>query len=135
MQMLIFLRYFLNYPVFQKIYNRSCFLKDIVNLFKVPICDRCSDENRGFFKPDIVYFGDNVPRPRVESVLSQLETSDLLLILGSSLHVYSGYRFVVRASELGKPIAIVNIGPTRGDKHAHVKVDGKCSEALAKLCI
>lgn len=104
-------------------------------MFKVPVCDHCCDEERGFFKPDIVFFGDNVPRPRVESVFSQLEKSDLLLILGSSLHVYSGYRFVVRAKELGKLIAIINIGPTRGDAHALLKVDGNCSDVLRKLII
>ncbi len=71
----------------------------------------------------------------MELVYSQLESSDSLLVLGSSLHVYSGYRFILKANELGKAIAIVNIGPTRGDKFAQLKLNGKCSDILSKICI
>lgn len=107
----------------------------MVEKFKVPLCEHCGDSERGFYKPDIVFFGDNVPKERVDQVYSWLESSDCLLIIGSSLHVYSGYRFILRANELGKPIAIVNIGATRGDKFAHIKLSGKCSDVLSKICI
>ena len=107
----------------------------MINNFRVPECQECRDVAKGFFKPDIVFFGDNVPKSRVDNVFSELVGSDCLLVLGSSLHVYSGYRFILRAAELGIPIAIVNIGPTRGDKHASLKVNARCSEVLSKLCI
>ncbi|XP_046455098.1 NAD-dependent protein deacylase Sirt4-like isoform X2 [Daphnia pulex] len=109
--------------------------QELINTFRIPHCQQCRDEVNGFFKPNIVFFGDNVPKSRVEFVFSQLQSSDCLLVLGSSLHVYSGYRFIVRASELGIPSAIVNIGPTRGDKFASVKLNAKCSEVLKKICI
>ena len=101
----------------------------------MPHCRQCEDEVKGILKPDIVYFGDNVPKERVEYVYSQLKSSDSLLVIGSSLQVFSGYRFILKAIELGKSIAIINIGPTRGDKLAHVKVAGKCSDILSKICI
>jgi len=109
--------------------------QEMINNFKLPHCNNCQDAVRGFFKPDIVFFGDNVPKYRVERVYSELESSDSLLIIGSSLQVYSGYRFVLRAHELKKQIGIVNIGKTRGDKLAHLKLNGKCSEILSKICI
>ncbi|KAI9552994.1 hypothetical protein GHT06_020881 [Daphnia sinensis] len=109
--------------------------QEIINTFRVPNCQQCRDELEGFYKPNIVFFGDNVPKSRVEFVFSQLQSSDCLLVLGSSLYVYSGYRFILRASELGIPSAIVNIGPTRGDKYASIKLSAKCSEVLTKICI
>ena len=101
----------------------------------MPYCNNCQNEEKGFFNPDIVFFGDNVPKSRVEEVYSQLEMSDSLLVIGSSLQVYSGYRFILRAHQLNKPTTIINIGPTRGDKFAQVKLSGNCSEILSKLCI
>nr|CAD7576020.1 unnamed protein product [Timema californicum] len=98
--------------------------------FEIPSCAKCG----GILKPDIVFFGDNVPRTRLESVRRELERSDSLLVLGSSLSVFSGYRIVLQARELDKPIAIVNIGATRGDKLAHIKISAKCGEVLPKLC-
>ena len=74
-----------------------------------------------------------MPRTKVDQVFAEIAASDCLLILGSSLHVYSGYRFLVRAKELGIPIAIVNIGGTRGDPLATLKVNAKCSEVLTQL--
>nr|CAH0107347.1 unnamed protein product [Daphnia galeata] len=109
--------------------------QELINTFRVPHCQQCCDEVEGFFKPNIVFFGDNVPKSRVEFVFSQLQSCDCLLVLGSSLHVYSGYRFIVRASELGIPSAIINIGPTRGDKFASVKLSAKCSDVLKKICM
>ena len=66
---------------------------------------------------------------------SQLESSDSFLVIGSSLQVYSGYRFILRAKELGKATAIINIGPTRGDKFADIKLSSRISDILSKICI
>lgn len=106
-----------------------CFLKDEEQQFKVPICCQCG----GILKPDIVFFGDNVPQWRVEAVKREVEKCDSLLVLGSSLTVFSSYRIILQLSEHKKQIAIVNIGPTRGDKYAHIKVDAKCGDVISKL--
>ncbi|BBX97225.1 NAD-dependent protein deacetylase [Mycobacterium lacus] len=87
----------------------------------------------GMLKPDIVYFGENVPKERVAQAYSLVDEADALLVAGSSLTVFSGYRFVRHAAALGIPIAIINRGRTRGDDLATVKVDGGCSELLALL--
>jgi NAD-dependent SIR2 family protein deacetylase len=87
----------------------------------------------GMLKPDIVYFGENVPKAVVEQSFSMIDAADALLVAGSSLTVFSGYRFVRHAAALGIPVAIVNRGPTRGDDLASVKVDGGCSELLTLL--
>jgi len=108
--------------------------QEMINNFQLPHCNNCQDAVQGFFKPDIVFFGDNVPKERVEKVYSELESSDSLLVIGSSLQVYSGYRFILKANELNKPVAIINIGETRGDKFAHIKLSGKCSDVLSKIC-
>ena len=84
-------------------------------------------------KPDIVYFGENVPKERVEQAYSLVDQADALLVAGSSLTVFSGYRFVRHAAALGIPVAIVNRGHTRGDDLATVKVDNGCSPMLALL--
>jgi NAD-dependent SIR2 family protein deacetylase len=92
-------------------------------------CAHCG----GMLKPDIVYFGESVPKPCVAQAYSLLEGADALLVAGSSLTVFSGYRFVRHAVALGIPVAIVNRGATRGDTQAAVKVDGGCSELLTLL--
>src|SRR5262249_41986618 len=74
-------------------------------------CESCG----GVLKPDVVFFGENVPRPRVEECYALTENARALLVLGSSLTVMSGFRFVRRAAKLATAIAIVNQGPTRGD--------------------
>ena len=84
-------------------------------------------------KPDIIFFGDNVPAATKDLCIRKLEESDCLLVLGSSLFVYSGYRFALLAKDLGIPLVILNIGPTRADHLADVKVDGICSQALKKV--
>jgi NAD-dependent SIR2 family protein deacetylase len=84
-------------------------------------------------KPDIVYFGESVPKAVVEQAFSLIDDADALLVAGSSLTVFSGYRFVRHAAARGIPVAIVNRGPTRGDDLATVKVDGGCSELLTLL--
>ena len=87
----------------------------------------------GMLKPDIVYFGESVPKDVVQQAFSRVEDAEALLVAGSSLTVFSGYRFVRHAAALGIPVAIVNRGPTRGDDLATVKVDGGCSELLTLL--
>jgi NAD-dependent SIR2 family protein deacetylase len=97
--------------------------------FRYLDCPSCG----GMLKPDIVYFGENVPKYLVRQAFSLVEEGDALLVAGSSLTVFSGYRFVRHAAALGIPIAIVNRGRTRGDGLATVKVDGGCSELLVSL--
>jgi NAD-dependent SIR2 family protein deacetylase len=95
--------------------------------FVVPACTRCD----GVLKPDVVFFGESVPRPRVEESMRQLERADAVLVVGSSLMVYSGYRFVHAAAQSGKPIAAVNLGRTRADEFLTLKVSEPCALALA----
>jgi NAD-dependent SIR2 family protein deacetylase len=97
--------------------------------FRYIDCASCG----GMLKPDIVYFGESVPKDVVQQAFSLVEDADALLVAGSSLTVFSGYRFVRHASAQGIPVAIVNRGPTRGDGLATVKVDGGCSELLTLL--
>lgn len=95
--------------------------------FKVPPCMKCGT---GALKPDIVFFGDNVPKLRVEKIRQQVNNSDSLLVLGTSLTVFSGYRIILQAVELKRPIVIVNIGETRADPHATIKIDSMCGDIL-----
>jgi NAD-dependent SIR2 family protein deacetylase len=97
--------------------------------FCVPACTRCA----GLLKPDVVFFGEGVPQPRLAAALQSLEQSDALLVVGSSLMVYSGYRFCVRAAELRLPIAALNLGRTRADHLLALKVEQPCAEALTAL--
>jgi NAD-dependent SIR2 family protein deacetylase len=97
--------------------------------FRIIDCSSCG----GMLKPDIVYFGENVPKGRVQQSYSLIDHADALLVAGSSLTVYSGYRFVRHATGLGIPIAIINRGRTRGDDLATVKIDNGCSPMLALL--
>ena len=97
--------------------------------FRYLDCPSCG----GMLKPDIVYFGESVPKDIVQQSFSLVEEAEALLVAGSSLTVFSGYRFVRHAAALGMPVAIVNRGPTRGDELAGVKVDGGCSELLTLL--
>ena len=97
--------------------------------FCIPACDACG----GILKPDVVFFGENVPRDRVERAMQALARADAMLIVGSSLMVYSGYRFVQAGADLGKPIAAVNLGRTRADPFLTLKVEESCSRALPQL--
>ena len=97
--------------------------------FQTTDCGYCG----GMLKPDIVYFGENVPKARVDEAYSLVDGADALLVAGSSLTVYSGYRFVRHAAARGIPIAIINRGRTRGDDVATVKIDNGCSPMLALL--
>lgn len=101
--------------------------------FVVPGCEHCG----GILKPDVVFFGENVPAPRVErcyaAVDALADSGGALLVAGSSLAVMSGFRFVRRAAATGSPVVIVNRGATRGDEHAACRVDAGCSEFLTEL--
>lgn len=85
-------------------------------------------------KPDIIFFGDNVPKARVEQIRKQVSNSEAILVLGSSLTVYSSYRIILQAKEENKEVAILNIGPTRADDIADMKVSTKCGDILPELC-
>ncbi len=97
--------------------------------FTVPACLHCG----GTLKPDVVFFGESVPTDRVRRAFDMLAASDGLLVVGSSLTVYSGLRFVDRAHRDGTPIAIINDGPTRGDKKASVKLNARLGPTLSDL--
>lgn len=103
--------------------------QEYVDNFKIPECPQCG----GALKPEIVFFGDNVPMPRIERVVRMIIESDGVLVLGSSLTVFSGYRIVLQAKELGLPVAIVNIGATRGDPKADLKISARCGELMQNL--
>ena len=95
--------------------------------FEVPGCPDCGN----IVKPDVVFFGETVPGPRVTAAMEALERAAALLVVGSSLMVFSGYRFARRANELGKPIAILNRGRTRADDIAALKLDAGCADVLS----
>ena len=99
--------------------------------FKVPVCPVCD----GILKPDVVFFGEQVPKYRVESVLQELEKSHALLVIGSSLMVFSGYRFCKSAKEMGKPVAILNIGKTRADDKIDMKIELPCGPTLKNIAL
>ncbi|GAA0580527.1 NAD-dependent protein deacetylase [Actinomadura livida] len=100
-----------------------------VEAFRTVDCERCG----GPLKPDVIFFGENVPPARVRECYALTERAGALLVLGSSLAVLSGYRFVRHAAGLGIPVAIVNRGPTRGDEHALVKMDAPLGATLEQL--
>ena len=97
--------------------------------FEVPPCAQCG----GMLKPDVVFFGEGVPRERVATVREALDQADAVLVAGSSLMVYSGYRFVEEAVTAGKPVAAVNRGRTRADRLLTLKVEHEVGTALAGL--
>ncbi len=95
--------------------------------FVLAACTGCG----GDLKPDVVFFGENVPAERVARCHALVDRAEALVVLGSSLHVFSGRRFVKRAHDLGIPVVIVNRGETRGDPWATLKVEAGCAETLA----
>jgi NAD-dependent SIR2 family protein deacetylase len=97
--------------------------------FEVPDCARCG----GVLKPSVVFFGENVPRPRLACAMEQLAGADALLVVGSSLMVFSGYRFVREALRAGKPVAVLNQGTTRADAEVDLKVERPCGPVLNAL--
>jgi len=87
----------------------------------------------GVLKPDVVFFGENVPAERVQRAMAPIASSDAMLVVGSSLMIYSGFRFVTAAADAGKPIAAINLGRTRADDLLALKVEDRCSNALRLL--
>lgn len=97
--------------------------------FEVAPCVGCG----GILMPNVVFFGGTVARPVVDEAMAHVESASALLVLGTSLAVFSGWRFVRRAAELRKPIAIVNLGPTRGDPQATMKLEESLGEIVPRL--
>lgn len=97
--------------------------------FHAPPCLRCD----GPLKPRVVFFGENVPRPIVDEAFALVDAADALLVVGTSLAVFSGYRFVLRAAQRGIPIAMVNLGSARGEELGALKVDARAGEVLPRL--
>jgi NAD-dependent SIR2 family protein deacetylase len=100
--------------------------------FVVPDCEGCGR----VLKPDVVFFGENVPAARVQrcyDAVDALRSADALLVVGSSLSVMSGLRFVRRAAKAGVPVVVVNRGATRGDDLATMRLEAGCSEFLTAL--
>lgn len=97
--------------------------------FDVPPCPACG----GIVKPHVVFFGESVPPHRVEAAMQALARADAMLVVGSSLMVYSGYRFAETAARAGKPIAAVNLGRTRADDLLALKIEQPCGRALSAL--
>lgn len=95
--------------------------------FDVPPCENCG----GVLKPDVVFFGEGVPAPRVERAMAGVAIADAVLVVGSSLMVYSGYRFVRAAADAGKPVAAINLGRTRSDDLLTLKITERCADALS----
>ncbi len=106
--------------------------REVYNEIYVPPCIDCGD---GFYKPDVVFFGDSVPRHRVERCYAAVDASDGLLCVGSSLAVHSAYRFVQHASKQGIPIAILNVGETRAEVNELdvLKIEAPASQTLSAL--
>jgi NAD+-dependent protein deacetylase sirtuin 4 len=102
---------------------------ELVREFTVLGCESCG----GALMPDVVMFGGNVSRTTLDAAWATFERGEVLLVVGSSLAVFSGYRFVRRAAERGIPVAIINRGPTRGDEHAALRIDASAGAALPAL--
>lgn len=107
----------------------AAFPEHLFQDFHVPPCGACG----GLCKPDVVLFGENVPPLRLAGAWRLFESADVLLVVGSSLTVFSGRRFVYRAHDGGMPVGIINLGPTRADDLAAVKVEGRLGEVLPRM--
>jgi NAD-dependent SIR2 family protein deacetylase len=103
---------------------------EIVRTFTVVPCQACTT---GVLKPDVVFFGENVPKPRVERCYRLIDDAATVLVLGSSLTVMSGFRFVRHAAKAGKNVLIINQGVTRGDPYAAHRVNLPLGQALNEL--
>jgi NAD-dependent SIR2 family protein deacetylase len=103
---------------------------EVVAGFCPPRCLVCQSDQ---VKPDVVFFGESVPKPLVEQCCSHVDASGGLVVLGSSLQVMSGYRFVRRAAALGTPVAIVTRGPSRGDENATIRLDAPLGATLSRV--
>jgi len=103
--------------------------RDDFSNIEVPSCLNCG----GILKPNVVFFGDSVPRERVQQAYSWVDDADAVLVVGSSLMVYSSFRFVRRAHEAGVRIAAINQGKTRADKWLEIKLEADCGTALSQI--
>ncbi|WP_121162404.1 NAD-dependent protein deacetylase [Micromonospora pisi] len=101
-----------------------------IDRFRMVECSACAGDT---LKPDVVFFGETVPADRVQQCFAMVEKARVLLVLGSSLTVMSGRRFVIRAAKLGIPVVIVNQGPTRGDAYSALSVDAPLGVVLPEL--
>lgn len=99
--------------------------------FQVPPCPKCA----GILKPDVVFFGENVPLERVEQSIAAVDRAEVLLVVGTSLAVNSGFRFARQAAKAEKPIIVINVGPTKADDLATVKLEVSSSVALPLLLL
>ena len=97
--------------------------------FHVPHCERCG----GVLQPDVIFFGDNIPPARTAQALHWAEQADALLVVGSSLMVFSGFRFCKLAAQAGKPIAAINMGKTRADELIGLKIEASAEDVLPRL--
>ena len=97
--------------------------------FRLVGCLQCG----GRLKPDVVFFGESVPKARVQAAYELVARAEVLVVVGSSLTVMSGLRFVRHQARQQQPVVIINRGPTRGDELASLKIDNGCSETLAEL--
>lgn len=97
--------------------------------FQLPVCAACG----GTLQPDVIFFGDNIPPERTAAALALAEQADALLVVGSSLMVFSGYRFCKLAAAAGKPIAAINLGKTRADDLISLKLAASAAEVLPRL--
>lgn len=102
---------------------------ELIEGFELLPCPRCG----GVLKPHVVFFGEGVPRERVERAFERVDSANALLVLGTSLAVFSGYRFVRRAKERNQPVHVVNAGPTRADPIAASKLEARLGELLPRL--
>ena len=100
-----------------------------LSTFRVPVCPDCG----GILKPDVVFFGEQVPKTRFNRVIEQLDQARALLVIGSSLMVFSGYRFCKYARQQDKSVAVLNIGRTRADPVLSLKVSLPCHEVLPEI--
>ena len=108
--------------------------QELIDGFRTPACESCG----GVLKPNVVFFGENVDRDVLRRAWALLEEARAVLVLGSSLTVHSGYRFVDKAYRQGKPIALVNEGPTRADRLATLKIEaplGRTLETVSRLLV
>lgn len=103
--------------------------EEAVRAFKTPHCERCG----GVLKPDVVFFGDNVPRNRVEFISHRVAESSAMMVVGSSVETYSALRHVREGKEMNLPLLILNIGPTRADPLADVIINARSGDAFSSL--
>jgi len=102
---------------------------ELVEQFRSPVCPECG----GALKPNVVLFGHNVARPVVDEAYARVDDAEALLVAGTSLAVFSGYRFLLRAADRQIPIVIVNRGPVRGEERAALKIEASTGETLSAL--